>query len=126
MIFASGWDRFYLEGDAGSRYALDVVSGREPGWPAPTLEMIKALAARGVTTVGTDAPSIGLAHDGRPVHVFGHGLEMIFLESLANLAQMPQSGAYFIFLPVKVAGSSGGPGRAVGIVPFGAMQGSRT
>jgi kynurenine formamidase len=34
-----------------------------------------------------------------------------------NLGELPVRGAYFIFMPVKIAGSSGGPGRAVALLP---------
>jgi kynurenine formamidase len=41
----------------------------------------------------------------------------VFIEGLANLDQVPDEGGVFQFLPVKIARSSGGPGRAVVWVP---------
>ena len=42
---------------------------------------------------------------------------MVFIECLANLRELPPRGAMFVFLPVKVARSSGGPGQAIALVP---------
>ena len=77
---------------------------------------IDALLERGVRTVGTDGCSMGAAEDGGPVHMAGLSKGMIFIEGLANLGDVPGRGAQFIFLPLKVEGSSGAPGRAVALV----------
>jgi kynurenine formamidase len=120
VVFASGWDRFYEEGEAGSGYALDVVQGRCAGWPAPSVETIGRLyEERGVRTLATDGCSVGSSHDGFAGHYAGLGRGMAYVEGLAHLEELPARGSYFVFLPVKVAGSSGGPGRAVGILPGG-------
>jgi kynurenine formamidase len=42
---------------------------------------------------------------------------MRYIEILTNLGDLPVRGAFFIFLPVKIAGSSGGPGRAMALLP---------
>ena len=114
VLLASGWDRHYVEGAAGTRYVDDVlVAKTHPGWPAPDVPAMELLHARGVRCVGTDAPSMGSAHDGGPVHVWGLSRGMVYVEGLTNLDQLPVRGATFVFLPLKVEGSSGGPGRAV-------------
>ena len=38
-------------------------------------------------------------------------------ENLTNLDQLPATGSSVIALPMKIAGGSGGPLRAVGILP---------
>jgi kynurenine formamidase len=38
-------------------------------------------------------------------------------ENLANLGQLPETGAWIIALPMKIAGGSGGPLRAVAAIP---------
>lgn len=119
VLFESGWDRFYGEGDAGAGWALDVMNRKCPGWPAPTVEVIERLFDRGVRMIGTDGTSMASSHEPFAVHVAGLGRGMVYIEALAKLEQLPPRGSYFIFLPVKVAGSSGGPGRAVGILPVG-------
>lgn len=115
VLFRSDWDvRFYKTGPAGSAYAQDVlVGGTAPGWPAPSVEAVELLIKRGVRCAGTDAPSMGPSEGGAPVHVAGLGAGMVFIEGLANLAALPVSGGHFQFLPLKIARSSGGPGRAI-------------
>lgn len=116
VLFASGWDTRYVTGPAGSRWATDVATGSIPGWPAPTAITIEALHARGVTLVGTDGVSMGAAENGDAAHYAGLSRGMVFVEALCNLRDIPEVGAYFMFLPVKLVGASGGPGRAVAIV----------
>jgi kynurenine formamidase len=41
-------------------------------------------------------------------------------ENLTNLDELPAAGAWIVALPMKIAGGSGGPLRAVAIVPDGA------
>jgi kynurenine formamidase len=107
VLFRTGWDRYYVEGEEGERYMHgSLVTGEVPGWPAPAPETAIYLHEIGVKTIGIDAPSIGSAHDGVPVHQEG-----------LSLGELPVRGAYFIFMPVKIAGSSGGPGRAIALLP---------
>lgn len=117
VLFRSDWDRWYLSGDASSRYLLDpLVRGTEPGWPAPSPQAMEYLHSRGCSLVGTDAPSMGAVHDGAPVHQVGLSAGMLFVEMLTRLGRLPERGAHFLFLPVKIAGSTGGPGRAVALI----------
>ena len=80
-----------------------------PGWPAPAPEMILYLHEKGVKTVGIDAPSIGSAHDPIPVHQEDLSRGMRYVEVLTNFGELPVRGAYFVFLPLKIAGFSGSP-----------------
>jgi isatin hydrolase len=118
VLFRTGWDRHYVEGEEGLRYMHgSLVTGDAPGWPAPATETILYLHERGVRTVGIDAPSIGSAHDPVPVHQEGLSRGIRYVEVLTNLGELPARGAYFVFLPLKIAGSSGGPGRAIALLP---------
>lgn len=120
VLLRTGWDRYYAEGEEGERFMqAPLVTGESPGWPAPSPKLAVYLHEKGIRTLGIDAPSIGSAHDGVPVHREGLGRGMRYVEILTNLGELPVRGAYFIFLPLKVAGSSGGPGRAVALVPRG-------
>ena len=94
-----------------------LVTGDAPGWPAPAPEAILYLHERGVKTVGIDAPSLGSAHDPGPVHQEGLSRGVRYVEVLTNLGELPIRGALFAFLPLKIAGSSGGPGRAIALLP---------
>lgn len=118
VLLRSGWDRYYVEGGDARSFVHDpLVTGDGPGWPAPGPDAMALLHERGVRTVGTDAPSMGTAHDGAPVHQYGLSVGMLFIEMLTNLDTLPGRGSHFAFLPLKIAGSTGGPGRAVALVP---------
>ena len=45
----------------------------------------------------------------------GSGLENI--ENLDHLDQLPETGAWLVALPMKIAGGTGGPLRAVALLP---------
>lgn len=117
VLLQSGWDRHYVKGEAGKAHSYNsLVTKTGPGWPSPHESTINFLYKRGVTCVGTDGVSIGSSHDGVPAHVAGLSKGMLYVENLANLEKLPSTGSYFMFLPIKVEGSSGGPGRAIAFV----------
>lgn len=118
VLLRTDWDRRYRRWPDEAGYVHDVVvTAREPGWPAPSVGAMELLLARGVRCVGIDAPSMGPAHDPRPVHVCGLGAETVFVECLTGLDQLPARGAWFCFLPLKLEGGTGSPGRAIALVP---------
>lgn len=117
VLFNTGWDQYYLRGAAGADYVHNVVVTRcSPGWPAPNVETIDYLLRRGVTCMGTDAPSMGAAHDGAPVHIFALKAGAVFIECLTGLDLVPPRGAWFCFLPLKIELGTGAPGRAIAFV----------
>jgi kynurenine formamidase len=116
MLLRSGWDAFYVPYPEGSRYARDVFSRTASGWPAFAPEAVELMHERGVHTMGMDTPTVGASHDPNPAHWAGLQHGMNFVESLANLGELPVRGAYFVFVPVKIAHSSGAPGRAFAYV----------
>ena len=118
VLLRSGWDAHYRPLPEGSAYCEDVlVHQSAPGWPAPEVETMALLLERGVRCVGTDGPTIGPAHDGAPVHVFGLSRGAVFVELLTNLDALPPRGAWFCFAPLKLAYGTGAPGRAFALVP---------
>jgi kynurenine formamidase len=50
------------------------------------------------------------------VHVAALKEGAVFVEGLTNLQVLPSQGAFFLFLPLKVRGSTGGCGRAVAVL----------
>lgn len=98
--------------------------GQRPGWPALDPEAAILLAERGVSTIGIDAPSMGAAEDGAPVHQEALSRGLLFVEMLTQLESLPVRGALFVFLPLKIAGASGGSGRAVALLASGHKQAS--
>lgn len=116
MLLRSDWDDRYRRGHDGSAYGQDVlVTGSEGGWPAAPPEAIEWLCERGIRCLGTDGLSVGAAEDGTPAHLAGLG--MTFLEALTGLRQLPATGAWFLFLPLKLVDGTGGPGRAIAVLP---------
>ena len=120
VLLLTGWSQRYLAGAPGKAYVFDpLVRATSPGWPALEPEGAALLAERGVSTVGIDAPSMGAVDDGAPVHREGLSRGLLFIEMLASLQALPARGALFLFLPLKIAGGSGAPGRAVALVGGG-------
>lgn len=118
VLFRSDWDERYLRRPDGDSYAFKPFVLKEgPGWPTPDVPALQLLLDRGVKTVGIDGVSVGSSHAGVVPHQFGLGNDMLYIELLANLRKLPPRGTFFIFLPLKVEGSTGGPGRAIAFVP---------
>lgn len=120
VLLRSGWDRHYQRGGAGAGYVHDVVvAGTGQAWPAPDVATIELFVDRGVRCIGIDAPSIGPIQGNLPieVHVAGLGSGAVFVECLTALDALPARGAWFCFLPIKVEGGTGAPGRAIAWVP---------
>lgn len=117
VLFYTGWDEFYVAGPASQRYVHNaLVLKRGEAWPAPNVDVILYLFENGVRCVGTDGPSMGAAHDGGPVHYEGLSRGMRYVEALSGLGQLTPRDFFFMFLPIKVKGATGGPGRAIALM----------
>jgi kynurenine formamidase len=118
VLLLTGWSRHCVAGEAGRAFLHEpVVLQSRPAWPAPEAAVAVHLHERGVATIGIDAPSIGSAEEGNEVHRAGLSREMVFVEGLTNLDLLPPRGASFAFLPLKIEGASGAPGRAIAVLP---------
>jgi isatin hydrolase len=118
VLFRTGWDARYRPGPDGDAYGADVLTtARAAGWPAPVPETMDLLRDRGVTCVGTDGLSMGPAEGGAPTHLAALPHGILFVEALTGLAQLPPRGAYFLFLPLRLHGGTGAPGRALAVLP---------
>lgn len=118
VLLRSGWDRHYQPGPHGAAYGTDVLlTATRPGWPAPTPAVIELLRERGISCLGTDGLSVGPAEDGAPTHLAGLPHGMTFIEALTGLTALPPRGAWFLFLPIRLVGGTGGPGRALAVLP---------
>jgi kynurenine formamidase len=71
----------------------------------------------GVETVGTDAGQAGGFTPPFPNHTIMHGAGKFGLASLANLDQLPPTGAVVIAAPLKIVNGSGSPVRVLAITP---------
>jgi kynurenine formamidase len=86
-----------------------------PGFGA---ESAKLLVGRGAVGLGIDTLSIdyGASKDFE-VHHVDLPAGLYNLENLANLDQLPATGAFLIAAPIKMEGGSGGPCRVFAILP---------
>ncbi len=118
VLVRTGWDRYW--GDRGRD-----LGGAGPGDAAhlhfPGVGEDAALwltTARHLRAIGIDTASIdrGPSHDFRAHRALTNANVPIF-ENLAGLAQLPPRGATVIGLPMKIRGGSGGPLRAMAVLP---------
>jgi kynurenine formamidase len=118
VILRTGWDAYWTDGPEGEKFCRRPLIPRDfPGWPAPSVDAIDHLFGRGVRLVGTDAPSIGAVEEGASMHYAGLERDVLYVECLTGLERLSPRGTYFVFMPLKLAGSSGGNGRALAFVP---------
>jgi kynurenine formamidase len=83
------------------------------GHPYLTGDLAKSLVGAGVALVGIDSFNIDCTDDGnRPVHSALLGAEIPIVEHMCNLAALPDRGARFFAVPVKVKGMGTFPVRA--------------
>jgi arylformamidase len=83
------------------------------GHPYLTGDLANRLVDGGVTLVGIDSFNIDCTDDGnRPVHSALLGAEIPIVEHLCGLAAVPDRGARFFAVPVKVKGMGTFPVRA--------------
>ncbi len=114
VLLRTGWStrwpdaRYYLGGDSAS----------DLHFPSFGADAIALLVRRGVAAVGVDVAStdIGASKDFQ-VHRILAEAGVPALENLTNLAALPASGFLIVALPMKIAGGSGAPVRAVALVP---------
>jgi kynurenine formamidase len=95
-----------------------------PHVPGPSAEAVRLLVERdvngwGVEAVGTDAGHASGFDPPFPAHALMHGSNRFGLASLANLDQLPPTGALLITAPLKIEGGSGSPLRVLALVPEG-------
>jgi kynurenine formamidase len=116
VMLRTGYDdKYYLPFPEGNRLVADFMSGKAEGWPSPNAEFVDYLAKKGVMNLAMDVPSAG-GEDWYEAHVRGLGMGMIYVECCLNTADLPNTGAFFIYLSPKTIGS-GQAGRAIVILP---------
>ena len=73
----------------------------------------------GVETVGTDAGAAAGFDPPFPVHTFLLGAGKYGITQLANLAELPPTGALLVVAPLRLVGGTGSPARVLAFVPAG-------
>jgi len=78
----------------------------------------KWLVAKGVRAVGIDTASIDYGQSTLfETHRILYAADLPAFENLTSLERLPTRGAFIVALPMKIAGGTGAPLRAVGILP---------
>lgn len=91
--------------------------------PGPTPEGIRFLIEQrnirgfGTETVGTDAGQGSHYSPPYPAHFYLHGAGKYGLQCLANLDQLPATGAILMAAPLKIKNGTGSPLRVMALVP---------
>ena len=121
LLLRTGWDARAHDQEA----FLNASSGR-PQTPGPDaacalwLAQERPIAGFGVETVGTDAGAAGGFDPPFPAHHHLLGAGKYGLTQLANLAELPPTGAVIVVAPLRLEGGTGSPARALALVPAGA------
>ena len=118
VLLRTGWSRHWPDAKA---YLGDDTPGDASKLSFPSYgEAAAALLVeeRAASALGVDTASIdyGRSADFR-VHRIAAARNVAGLENLTNLDRLPPRGATVIALPMKIEGGSGGPLRAVAVLP---------
>jgi arylformamidase len=105
VLVHTGWDRHW-----GTEQYFD-------GHPYLTSELAQWLVSAGAVLVGIDSLNIDGTHTKeRPAHTILLARDVPIVEHLCNLAAVPERGARFFAVPVKVKGFGTFPVRAFALV----------
>lgn len=118
VLLRTGWSRHWPDAKA---YLGDDTPGdaSKLSFPSYGTDAARLLVEdRGVAALGVDTASIdfGRSTDFQ-VHRIAAARNVPGFENLTNLDRLPARGAIVIALPMKIDGGSGGPLRAIALVP---------
>lgn len=87
-------------------------------FPGFSAEAAKLLIGRKVSGLGCDTLSIDYgASSDYAVHHLSLGAGLYHLENLADMSELPETGAFLVVAPIKLEGGSGGPVRVFALLP---------
>lgn len=118
VLLRTGWSRHWPD---AREYLGDDTPGdasrlRFPSYGEAAARLL--VEERGVAALGIDTASIDYGRSTAfEVHRLAAARNVPGLENLTNLDRLPPRGAVAIALPMKIEGGSGGPLRAVALVP---------
>jgi kynurenine formamidase len=118
VLFRTGW-----QSRAQDEAAFLNAGENGPVTPGPDVEASRWLAQErnisgfGVETVGIDAGAAGGMDPPFPLHNFLLGAGRLGVTQLANLDQLPITGALIVVSPLKLVGGTGSPSRVFALVP---------
>ena len=117
VFLRSGWSKRIS--DAEAFLNLDENGCHSPG---PNPEAVKLMLERdvcgyGTETIGTDFGNASSFNPEFPLHYLMHGANKFGMSSLNNLDKLPAKGSLIITPPLKIKNGSGGPLRALALMP---------
>jgi len=118
VLLRTGWDVYWPN---RGLYFGDDTPGRTTDLHFPSYGREAAallVRERQVAALAVDTPSIdyGPSQD-FPVHRVASAANVLGLENVMALDRVPETGAWIVALPMKIAGGSGGPLRIVAFLP---------
>jgi len=120
VLFRTGYGQFWPDREAymgtAERGPDAVALLHFPGIDPATAALLAS--ERSIKAVGIDTPSIDRGQSTLfESHQNLFAANIPAFENVANLDQLPETGAFVVALPMKIEGGSGGPLRIIGIVP---------
>jgi kynurenine formamidase len=120
VLLRTGWDRKWPDRKAymGDDTPGDASRLHFPSFGAEAVRLL--VEQRRVGAIGVDVASIDYGQSTEfEVHQIVAAHNVVGLENLRGLEELPPVGAIVIALPMKIENGSGGPLRAVALVPRG-------
>ncbi|HSM09493.1 MAG TPA: cyclase family protein [Gemmatimonadota bacterium] len=120
VLLRTGWDAHW--GDRGAYLGTELTGPEavpELHFPGLDPEAARWLVEnRDIVALGLDTPSLDYGQSSDfATHVILNSANIAGFENVAQLGELPATGAFVVALPMKIEGGSGGPLRIVGFVP---------
>ena len=120
VLFRTGFGKYWPDHEAymgTSEQGPDAVAKLHFPGIHPTAALLLA-TERSIKSVGIDTPSIDFGQSSLfEAHQNLFSANIPAFENVANLGQLPVTGAIVIALPMKIEGGSGGPLRMIAVIP---------
>lgn len=101
LLIHTGWDRYWGQ---DSYFAHPFLS----------MECARVIVENGFSLVGMDGPNVDFSGGERaPVHDYLLSRDVLIVENLMGLCQLPSTPVFLSILPLKIEGADGSPVRAV-------------
>ena len=117
VLFRTDWSRLV---GTDAYLGMERDGAHSPGPAGEAIEFLvhqRDIIGFGTETVGTDAGQGAHLNPPYPAHYILHGAGRCGLQCLANLDQLPPTGAILIAPPLKIQDGSGSPLRVLALVP---------
>ncbi|ULA66730.1 MAG: Putative Cyclase [Nitrospira sp.] len=123
VMMLTGWGTYWKDRERyfGSATPDVPTTLHFPGFSKEVAELL--VSQRHISGIGIDTPSIdyGPSQD-FVVHRIVNAAGLYGLENVADLQEVPSSGATLVALPMKIAGGTGAPVRIIALLPSPAAQ----